>query len=118
VVPDLWRGMMGDDWLNSARARIAFGDYLEGTLSREAGVHQARICEAAEALGVRYRPEVRQGDPAQCLIAHARETPCDLVVIGSPRPKGARGLRSRMPLEPLVRALKVPLLVAPTADAC
>jgi hypothetical protein len=37
VVPDLWRGMMGDDWLNNVRTRIRFGDYLEGELASEAG---------------------------------------------------------------------------------
>jgi nucleotide-binding universal stress UspA family protein len=37
----------------------------------------------------------------------------DLVVIGSPRPTGVRGLRSRMQLEALVRGLAVPLLIVP-----
>jgi len=36
-----------------------------------------------------------------------------LVVIGSPRPAGQRGLRSRMQLESLVRSLAVPLLIVP-----
>jgi 2-isopropylmalate synthase len=37
----------------------------------------------------------------------------ELVVIGSPRPAGVRGLRSRMQMETLVRALTVPLLIVP-----
>jgi nucleotide-binding universal stress UspA family protein len=117
VVPDLWRGMMGDDWLNNARTRVAFGDYLEGELSREVGEHQTRISQAAAARGLAYRPEVRQGDPAECLIAYARATECELVVIGAPRPKDIPGLRSRLHLEPVVRALTVPLMVAPAPHA-
>jgi nucleotide-binding universal stress UspA family protein len=114
VVPDLWRGMMGDDWLNNARTRVAFGEYLEGELSREVEEHQTRISQAAAARGLAYRPELRQGDPAGCLVAYARETGCELVVVGAPRPKDTPGLRSRLHLEPLVRALTVPLMVAPT----
>ena len=117
VVPDLWRGMMGDDWLNNARTRVAFGEYLEGELSREVGEHQARLSQTAIGRGVEYRPELKQGDPAECLIACAHETRCELLVIGSPRPKGAPGLRSRLRLEQVVRALTVPLVVAPAPHA-
>jgi len=113
VIPDLWRGMMGDDWLNNARTRLAFGEYLEGELAGEVGEVQARVSRAAAARGLAYRMELRQGDPGECLVAYARETACDLVVIGAPRPKGTPGLRSRLHLEPLARALSVPLMVAP-----
>ena len=113
VVPDLWRGMMGDDWLNNVRTRIAFGNYLETELSREIDEHLDRVSKTAAARGLIYRAEVRQGDPATCLLAYAREQPCDLVVMGAPRPKGTEGLRSRMSLENLVRGLTMPLLVAP-----
>jgi len=117
VVPELWRGMMGDDWLNNARTRVTFGEYLEGELSREVGEHQARLSRAAIERGVEYRPELKQGEPAECLIACARETQCELLVIGAPRPKGAPGLRSRLRLEQVVRALTVPLIVAPAPRA-
>ncbi len=117
VVPDLWQGMMGDDWLNNARTRVAFGEYLEGELSREVAEHQTRISQAAAARGLVYRPELRQGDPADCLIAYARKTDCELLVVGAPRPKDTPGLRSRLRLEPLVRALTVPLIVAPVPHA-
>ena len=36
-----------------------------------------------------------------------------MFVIGSPRPKGTEGLRSRIELEPLVRNLAAPLLIVP-----
>ena len=114
VVPELWKGMMGDDWLNNVRTRITFGQYLEGQLSREIGEHQQRLAAQAAGVGIDYRPEVSQGEPAQCLLDHAHGlTSCELVVIGQPRPKGVQGLRSRMKLEPLVRGLALPLMVAP-----
>ena len=117
VVPDLWRGMMGDDWLNSVRTRIAFGDYLEGQLGREVAEEVARIAEQTRTLGLDYRPEVRQGRPVECLLAFSREVACDLVVIGAPRPKGTPGLRSRLDLELAARGLSVPLLIIPHPDA-
>lgn len=113
VVPDLWRGMMGDDWLNSGRVRVDFGEYLEGELSREVRDHQERLAAAAAERGLDYRPDVRQGNPAECLLTYAREVDCELVVIGAPREKGTPGLRSRLDLETLIRGLRLPLLVAP-----
>jgi nucleotide-binding universal stress UspA family protein len=118
VVPDLWQGMMGDDWLNNVRTRIAFGNYLEGQLAREIGGHLERISRQAEERGVAYHPEVRQGDPASCLLDYAQGCVLDLVVIGAPRPKGEEGLRSRLRLEALVRGLGLPLLIAPHPSAC
>ncbi len=117
VVPDLWKGMMGDDWLNNVRTRIAFGDYLEGQLGREVAVELQRVEHDAAGRGLRYRAEVRQGKPAECLIAFCREVECDVAVIGAPRPKGAQGLRSRLDLESAVRGLPIPLLVAPHPHA-
>jgi hypothetical protein len=113
VVPELWRGMLGDDWLNSARTRIAFGEYLEGELAREVDQHQERLTRLTAERGLRYRPEMRQGDPAECLLGLLAERSHELLVIGSPRPKGEPGLRSRLALEPLIRALRAPLLIAP-----
>lgn len=104
---------MGDDWLNNVRTRISFGNYLEGQLSQEIAQHLQRLSDACDAEGLKYRPEVRQGDPANSLGEYAGEIACDLVVIGAPRPKGSEGLRSRLALDPLLRMLSVPLLVAP-----
>jgi len=116
VVPDLWRGMMGDDWLNNVRTRIRFGAYLEGELGREADVCLDRMAAACANAGLAYRPVLRQGEPATCLLELAHACDCELVVIGAPRPKGVPGLRSRLRLEPLLETLRVPLLMAPRAD--
>lgn len=115
VVPDLWRGMMGDDWLNNVRTRIRFGNYLEGELGREADACHDRLAAACAAVGLDYRPVLRQGEPVDCLLELIQDIDCELVVIGSPRPKGTPGLRSRMRLERLLGRLQVPLLVVPRA---
>lgn len=117
VIPDLWKGMMGDDWLNNVRTRIAFGDYLEGQLGREVADELDRIERDAAAHSLTCHSEVRQGKPADCLLAFCREIDCDAVVIGAPRPRGAPGLRSRLDLEAAVRGLPIPLIIAPYPDA-
>jgi nucleotide-binding universal stress UspA family protein len=113
VVPDFWKGMMGDDWLNNARTRDIYARHVESQLQREIDEEVARVRAIAQQRGLIYTHRVVLGKPAECLLACAAELRPDLVVIGSPRPPGARGLRSRMHLETLVRALAAPLLVAP-----
>ncbi len=113
VVPGLWAGMQGDDWLNNASTRDAFGSYVEGLLEKDSAEQVATIEAHCKAQGLDYTPVLRVGDPADCLLAAVREVAVDLVVIGPPRSKKTSGLRSRMDLEKLVRGLTVPLLVAP-----
>ncbi len=108
---------MGDDWLNNARTRIRFGDYLEDQLGREVAETLGRVEQEALARGLSYRSTVRLGRPAECLLVLSQESPCELVVIGAPRPKGGPGLRSRLDLEQVVRGLGVPLLIAPHPHA-
>lgn len=112
VVPDFWAGMQGDDWLNNAWTRDAFATHVEHELAKEASEHMRAVAAACAARGVECESLLRVGDPAQCVVALARELAADLVVIGPPREKGAPGYRSRMALETLVRELRVPLLVA------
>lgn len=113
VVPEFWQGMCGDDWLNNAATRDRFGRYVESQLEREIRAHAERLSGDARAAGLILSAEVRQGDPATCLVEAARAAPPDLVVIGAPRPKGRAGYRSRMKVETLVQGLVVPLLVVP-----
>ena len=113
VVPDFWKGMMGDDWLNNASTRDAYGRHVERQLEREIEEEVARVRSQAAELGLRYERRVVLGKPAECLLEAAAMLKPDLVVIGSPRPAGQRGLRSRMQLESLVRSLAVPLLIVP-----
>jgi nucleotide-binding universal stress UspA family protein len=113
VVPDFWRGMRGDDWLNNAITQIRFGDYVEDQLLREIGLHARRLSERAAAREIVYRHEVSVGKPAPCLIECSRRDPADLVVVGSRRPRGMGGYRSRLDMEALTSTLAVPLLVVP-----
>lgn len=113
VVPDFWKGMMGDDWLNNAVTRIRFGNYVEDLLAGDADEEIDRLAKAAELLGVSYSHDIRLGKPAKCLAEACGAGGFDLAVIGSPRPKGAPGYRSRMTLDPLVRSLNVRLMIIP-----
>jgi len=112
VVPGLWAGMQGDDWLNNASTRDVFGRYVEGLLEKDCAEQTSAIDKRCQEHGLSYTPLQRVGDPADCLLAAVKEVAVDLVVIGPPRSKKISGLRSRMDLEKLARGLSVPLLVA------
>ncbi|NJD36413.1 MAG: universal stress protein [Betaproteobacteria bacterium] len=113
VVPEFWAGMQGDDWLNNASTRDAFGNYVENMLENDAKRELAAVASRCKERGLAYESVLRFGNPAETVLATAGEVGADLVVIGSPRKKGEGGLRSRMELEKLVHALKCPLLIAP-----
>lgn len=113
VVPDLWKGMLGDDWLNNASTRAAYGRHVESQLAREIEEHRLALEREVRATGRRYEMKAVLGKPDQALIEYAAAIRPDLVVIGSPRPPGAPGLRSRMRVDKLAGALDTPLLVIP-----
>jgi nucleotide-binding universal stress UspA family protein len=113
VVPDFWKGMMGDDWLNNASTRAAYGRHVESQLAQEIEQHRVSIEREIRAGGKRYEIKVMIGKPDEALLAYAAAVRPDLVVIGSPRPPGVPGLRSRMRVEKLVGALDVALVVIP-----
>jgi len=113
VVPDLWRGMMGDDWLNNASTRHTYGNYVEGELQREVDAHVGRLRAQAAAAGVAYTCRIMIGKPLECLLEYSRETVPALIVMGAPRPKGQPGLRSRMDVARLGGALSAPVLIIP-----
>jgi len=113
VVPDFWKGMLGDDWLNNAAVHVRFGHYVENELMREIAELVARVEGAATARGLVYSHQFRLGRPTDCLIEVAAADRYDLVVIGARRPKGRPGYRSRMAVETLLKNLTSPLLVVP-----
>ena len=112
-----WQWMTGDDWLNNGSTRNRFRDYLETELEDEVRAHMTRLQEEAAAREITYSAEVMVGKPEACLIAASQKTRYDMVVMGSPRPKGKQGLRCRMSTEPLLRSLTSPLLIVPYPDA-
>ena len=114
VVPDFWRGIMGDDWLNNASTQAEFEDYLESTIEVEIREHIHRVERAARKRGLRYSIEIVSGKPTDCLAARVKRAGIDLAILGSPRPKGKTGFRSRMLTDELLRkAKKTPILIAP-----
>lgn len=113
VVPELWAGMQGDDWLNDATTRDDFGNYVENMLENDAKRELAAAEARCREHGIGYQAVLRYGEPAATAVTVATEVGADLVVVGPPRIKGEEGLRSRMDLEKLVRGLKCPLLIAP-----
>ena len=113
VVPDFWKGMMGDDWLNNAVSRDRYGKYVEGQLDAEAAEVVERLGRASTEQGIGFSHEIHLGKPTDCLIETSHRDNYDLVVIGSTRPKGVDGFRSRMNLESLVRKLGTPMLIVP-----
>lgn len=113
VVPDLWKGMQGDDWLNNASTRDAFGRYVESQLEQEIREHLKRMQRETAKRRIRYRYEIMQGKPSECLTRFAARTTANLIVLGSPRPKGRTGLRSRMLDEKIFRSLHIPVVIAP-----
>lgn len=113
VVPDFWKGTMGDDWLNNASTRETFGNYLESQLEQEIRAHLKRMLRETEKREIKYEYEIVQGKPPDCLIKRVTKGPVDLVVMGSLRPKRNTGLRSRMLDESIYRKISVPLIIAP-----
>jgi len=116
VVPTLWQGMTGDDWLNNGSTRDTFRRYLENEIGQEIDAHCDKLHVEATAHEVSYSKEIRIGEPDECLLEASRDNAYDLVIMGSPRPKGKSGLRSRMNTKPLARSLSVPLLIVPYPD--
>lgn len=113
VVPTLWEGMTGDDWLNNGSTRDRFRRYLESELGKEVDEHCERISSQARAMSINYTNELIVGEPEECILNTCKNQDFELVVTGSPRPKGVKGLRSRMLTESLTKLLPVPLLIVP-----
>lgn len=113
IVPDFWKGMLGDDWLNNAAVHVRFGRHVERQIEREIVAHAETVAAEAKRRGIGYDCEMRFGKPAECLADVVDKGGFDLAVIGSPRPKKIKGLRSRMDLETLARRLGIPLVVVP-----
>lgn len=105
--------MTGDDWLNNGSIRDQFCRYLEHSLGHEVDSHCERVSNNAGSHKLRYSKEIVLGEPGSVLIEASKKKPFDLIVMGSPRPKSIKGLRSRMFTKDLVQSLQVPLLIVP-----
>jgi nucleotide-binding universal stress UspA family protein len=113
VVPDFWKGMMGDDWLNNSSTRDDFGGYVESQLEEEIRSQVAQLTKIAEKKKIKYDYHVVVGKPGPAMLEATATGNFELAVIGSPRPKGKKGLRSRMDLDIIARDLPIPILIVP-----
>ena len=112
IVPDLWEGMQGDDWLNNASTRDTFGRYVEGLLEKDAAEQLRALETRCAERKLAYKSVLRVGDPTECFIEVTAQEQATLAIIGPPRPKGMLGYRSGIKLEPLARQLRAPLIIA------
>jgi nucleotide-binding universal stress UspA family protein len=113
VVPEFWRDMTGDDWLNNGMTRDQFRDYLENALRQEIDQQCQRVNKETSDRGLVCRHVVLSGKPELVLLRQTRTHAYDLIVMGSPRPGGKPGLRSTMLTEKLVHVLETALLIVP-----
>ena len=113
VIPELWSGILGDDWLNNGVSRDRFKNHIESELGQEADQHAEWVQEMVEGKGLAYDSTFIYGDPEKCLLRLCESHSFDLIVAGAPRPKGEPGLRSRMLTDKVMRQLAIPLFVAP-----
>ncbi|HET9664462.1 MAG TPA: universal stress protein [Burkholderiales bacterium] len=113
VVPDLWLGMMGDDWLNNVATRDAYCKHIEAQLNQDIDRHRRIIEPQVAAQGASYRSQVAVGEPTDCLLGFAAAIKPDLIVLGSRRPRGVPGLQSRIRVEKLIDRLSISLLIVP-----
>ncbi len=116
VVPGFWKGTTGDDWLNNGSTRDTFRRYLESELGREVDENFTRVGDGAVKQEVDYTNDMVVGDPDKCLLEASQQQQYDLIILGSPRPKGKSGLRSRMITDALTHKLTIPLLIVPYPD--
>jgi len=113
VVPEFWKGMVGNDWLQNPSGGEDLDSYVESQLEKEIRQQIIRLKQTASRKKIKYECEVVVGNPAECMIELANSGKFDIAVIGSPRPKGKKGLRSRMELDVIARDLVIPLLIVP-----
>lgn len=116
VVPTFWQGTTGDDWLQNGSVRDDFRRYLEGELGKEVDENFVRVGKIADEKGLKYTNDMVVGEPDKCLVDISQQEQFDLIIIGSIRPKGISGLRSRMLKDKMIRNLKTPLLIVPYPD--
>ena len=113
VVPSFWQGMTGDDWLNNGVTRNRFRRYVESELSKEVEETVNRVKQRAQEQEVEYTQEIVVGEPDDCLLNTSGGQNFDVIVMGSPRPKGEPGLRSRMATKKVTNCLTANVMMVP-----
>ena len=117
VIPKFWKDILGDDWLNNDCTRNKFCNYLETELEDEINLNISRVHKRFEPLGIAYTKKIVVGEPDKSLVQACEEESYDIVVMGSPRPKGIAGLYSRMSTTFLDQNLNTSIFIAPHPNA-
>ena len=117
VIPNFWKDILGDDWLNNDCTRNRFCNYLETELEDEVNLNISRVHKGLEFLGITYTKKIIVGEPDKSLVQACEDVPYDIVVMGSPRPKGMAGLYSRMSTTYLDQNLNTSIFIAPHPNA-
>ena len=113
VIPEFWKDMLGDDWLNNSCVQKRFMNYLENELEQETYVECTRIHHEFAKLGINHSQKVYFGQPQQCLLDVFSRSEFDLVITGSPRPREMNGLNSKMLSKKISRKLASKLITIP-----
>ncbi|WDP90875.1 MAG: universal stress protein [Desulfobacter sp.] len=119
VLDEDWRGMTGDDWLNSSKSHATFLDHVETQVTEEIQEEWDRI-RAAYPAGARAEFYQQIGNIAETIARAAGALGCDLIVIGPwQKSKGlldnsrSKGLRDRIKNKDLHPLLPCPLMIIP-----
>ena len=117
VIPEFWRGMVGKDWLHNPDDSRDHETYVESQLEKEIVQHIERLKNAAHRKKIKYNYKVVVGKPAEIMIETANAGKFDIAVMGSPRPRNKKGLRSRMEPDVIAREINIPILIAPFPES-
>jgi hypothetical protein len=119
VLDEDWRGMTGDDWLNSSKTQATFLDHVEGQVSAEIKGEWERIRQCyPEASKVKFVQKT--GTIAEAIAGVAKDLECDGIIIGAyQKPKGLfsrtdrKGLKDTLKNNNLHPILPCPLIITP-----
>ena len=119
ILDEDWRGMTGDDWLNSSKSHATFLNHVQEQVTEEIEEEWQRI-RAAYPAAVNVKFYQRTGNIAKTIAAAARALKCDLIAIGPwQKAKGlldnsrSKGLRDQLKNKELHPLLPCPLIIIP-----
>ncbi len=118
VLPEFWKNMLGDDWLNNEITRERFGNYLESELAHEIDETITRLQKQLQPFDIEAKHKVVIGDPENELLKACQEGNYKLVITGSTRPKTMPGLKSRMTGKRFYKYLPIEHLQIPHPLVC
>src|SRR5210317_489096 len=68
VIPEFWKHILGDDWLNNDCTRNKFCNYLETELENEVNFNISRVYKRFKSLGIPYTKKIIVGEPDKSLV--------------------------------------------------